>query len=434
MDRDPGIPNPEAVATAARSGGGFARMFQALAYRDFRLIWLTQLTNSAANWMQMVALPILVINLFGGDLAAASLHVGLVATVRTAPAMVLGLFSGVVADMWNRKRILLTTRVLVTALSVWFATTIVLGSVTLVEVYAFSLIRGATMAFDNPPRRAMIPSVVPHHVVTNAMALLTGSQQIMRIIAAGAGGLMIAIAGPGSLFVTLAVLYFIGIPLVLALRVQDHERSGYQGMAPIFRDIKEALAFAWSTPAVRGVLTIAVFFFIFGIAFMQVFAPLLAKGPMGVGNVGFGIIVALMGLGGTIGTLFIAYISPSKRRGITLLLSMGTFGGMLIILALSTYYPYPLITYLLVLVLGVGHSVFQPLITTILLQSAPSHMRGRVMALLSYDRALVSMGAAVAGFTAAAFGPQLAQILFGATCILVTAVLVLGYRPLRQMD
>ena len=56
------------------------------------------------------------------------------------------------------------------------------------------------------------------------------------------------------------------------------------------------------------------------------------------------------------------------------------------------------------------------------------------MALLSYDRALVSLGAAVAGFTAAALGVQMAQALFGAVCIVVTVLLAVLYRPLRRLD
>ncbi|MEX2599579.1 MAG: MFS transporter [Dehalococcoidia bacterium] len=422
-------PDPD-VASELDPKRGFTRTFSALAYRDFRLLWFTQITNSAANWMQMVALPILVLQVTAGS----ELHLGLVMAARTAPAMVLGLFSGVMADMWNRKTILLITRFLVSALSVWFATVIVLGWVSLMDVYIFALIRGATMAFDQPPRRAMVPSIVPGYLVTNAMALMTGSVQIMRIVAAGVGGLMIVTLGAPSLFVALAVLYIIGIPLLLGLRVADHERAGYTGIKPVFRDIKESLQFAWSTASVRGVLIIAVLFFIFGIAFMQVFAPLLATGPMNVGEGGFGIMVALMGFGGTVGTLAIAYVNPSHNRGRILLTGMVVFGALLVLSSWSTYVTMPVLTYGLVLLLGMGHSLFQPLITTIMLQASPVNMRGRAMALLSYDRALVSMGAAVAGFTAAAVGPQMAQITFGLVCIGATLLLTLVYPALRRVD
>ena len=81
------------------------------------------MTNSAASWAQMVALPILVLNVTGDS----AIQLGLLMAARTVPALALGLFAGVAADMWNRKAILLVTRMVVTANAIWFTVMVIEG-------------------------------------------------------------------------------------------------------------------------------------------------------------------------------------------------------------------------------------------------------------------------------------------------------------------
>ena len=106
--------------------------------------------------MQMIGLPLLVLAVTGS-----SVHLGLVMISRTLPAIVLGLVSGVVADTWDRRTILITTRMVGTVLAAWFAVTNVIGEVSLTGIYVFAVLRGSTVAFDQAPRRALIPSMVP---------------------------------------------------------------------------------------------------------------------------------------------------------------------------------------------------------------------------------------------------------------------------------
>ena len=166
---------------------GFAKTFEAFRYRDFRFLWFAHMSNSAAQWMQMIGLPVLVI-----IVTESPVHLGAVMLARTVPAIVFGIFSGVVADMWNRRTILLATRAVGTLLAVWFAAVNVIGSVGLTEIYSFAILRGVVMSFDQAPRRAVIPSMVPSHVVVNAMALTNGGAQIMRVSAASFAGTIIA--------------------------------------------------------------------------------------------------------------------------------------------------------------------------------------------------------------------------------------------------
>jgi MFS family permease len=413
---------------AAEPLKGFARTFEALRYRDFRFLFLATITNAAAQWMQMVGLPILVI--IETDSA---IHLGAVLVARTIPSLVFGLFAGVFADMWNRRTILLVTRLAGTALAIWFAIVNVGGWVDLRDIYAFAVLRGITMSFDQAPRRAVIPSMVPPGVVMNAMALSTGGMQMTRMLAASGAGVLIAVWGISAAFVALAIFYVLGIPLLLLMRVPDHRRSGYQGMSTMFGDAIEGLRFAWRTPAVRGSLIIGAFFHIFGNSFMHVFAPLLADGPLGLTEGGLGWLVAVMGFGGTVGTLVVAYASPSHHRGLLLTGALAVFGGLLAAMAGASYLPMAWISFGVIVFVGAGQSIFMPLLSTLVLQAAPEHMRGRAMALLGWDRALVSFGSAAAGFTAAAIGVQLGLLAFAGACVL-GALLLLSSGALRRVD
>ena len=416
--------------TTTAERGAFGRIFESARYRDFRLLWIAQMTNSSAFWVQMVALPILVLDITDNS----PVQLGLVMGTRTMPALVLGLFAGAAADMWNRKTILLVTRLIVTANAIWFALMLTAGWLELWQVYVFSLARGATMVFDQPARRAMIPSMVPAHAVTNAMALNSGSVQLMRVVSAALSGVVIATLGLSSAFALIAVLYIAGIPLLVMLRAPDHQREGYLGPAAMLRDMREGLAFAWRTPAVRGALVIAAVYFTFGASFVQVFIPLIARGPLGLGDEGLGAMYAVLGVGGILSTLVIAYVSPSRHRGLVLLVSLAAVGGLMALFSGASYLTTAYAAFVVIVFVGIAQSAFIPLFTALLAEAAPDKMRGRVMALLAYDQALVTLGAGLAGISAAVLGSQVALLWFAVASVGGALVLAIAVPAVRRIN
>ena len=261
-----------------------------LAYRDFRYLWLGQITHAVALWLEQTARPLLILLITGS-----AVHLGSVILVRTIPAVVLGMLAGVVADNFNRRTVLLTTKSIVLALSVLFAWLVVTDLIEIWHIYVFSFLRGATMAFDQPARRAMIPTMVPTRLVINAMALSTGTVGAMRIVGAASAGLLMGFFGMAAPFVAIAFVYVGAVFFTWMLRVSDHERRGYRGVRSMGVDLAEGLKFAWNTSSVRGVMVIAVGYFTFGAAFMHVFAPLFATRVFDLGESGFGLMISVMG-------------------------------------------------------------------------------------------------------------------------------------------
>ena len=144
------------------------------------------------------------------------------------------------------------------------------------HIFAYNILRGATMAFDQPARRAMIPTIVPVHLVTNAMALSTGSMTAMRIGGAAAAGILVATMGFGFTYAVMTSIYLVAIFFTWMMRPADHKRTGYQGVRSMGDDLVEGVKYAWRIPDIRGILIISLGWFTFGMAFMQVFAPLFA--------------------------------------------------------------------------------------------------------------------------------------------------------------
>jgi len=409
--------------------GRFRTTFASMAYRDFVWLWAGQVTHAFALWIDQIAKPLLILSLTGSPI-----HLGLILVARTIPAVAFGMIAGVVADNFNRRTVLFITKVIVLGLTVIFAAIVVTGTMELWHIYVYNILRGATMAFDQPARRAMIPSIVPSHLVTNAMALSTGSMTATRIAGAAGAGIIINFFGFGGAYVTAAVMYVGAVIFTWLLRPPDHKRSGYQGVRSMGNDLVEGIKYSWESPDIRGVLIISLGWFTFGMAFMQVFAPLFAVQILDIGYTGFGYMVSMSAVGGLVGALVLAATSPSKGRGLIMLGLLAIFGVLLIIFSASTYLMSVPLAFIVMLFLGMGQSGFMPLINAVLVEKADENMRGRVLGVLSLDRAMTTAGGAMAGFMAAALGAQVSQILFGIGLIVTAAVMFIAYPPLRRID
>ena len=446
------------VATAGMGdhGGVLGQTFASLKYRNFTYLWLGQITHAFALWIDQIAKPLMILHLGGGGL-----ELGLVLLTRTVPAVVFGMLAGVIADNFNRRLVLLLTKISVFGLSVIFTAIIFLGLVEMWHIFAYNALRGMTMAFDQPARRAMIPTIVPSYLVTNAMALSTGSMTAMRIAGAAVAGGLVATTGFGVTYAVMTGIYLVAVFFTWLLRPADHERSGYQGIRSMGNDFTEGVKYAWRVPDIRGILIISLGWFAFGMAFMQVFAPLFAADVLKVDPDGTGIVdsmvrliswgkagegegevrgagllgamLSIAAVGSTVGALVLAKTNPSKHRGLIMLMLLFAFGVLLITFSASTYLNSVPLALFVLLFLGVGQAGFFPLINAVLVEKAHETMRGRVLGVLALDRTMTTAGGVAAGFMAEAMGAQMAQILFGAGLI-ITAVFMSFSASLRRIQ
>ena len=424
-----------------------SNMMSSFRYSAFRYLWLGQVTHAAGMWIDMVTIPLIVLSLYE-SLEQAAINIGLVMFVRTMPHFTLGLFAGVFADNFNRKTLLVVTKIGVVFIQIIFMFVVFMDHLSMTWVYLYTFFRGATMAFDQPARRAMIANVVPQELYTNAMALSMGTVQATRIIAAAGAGWIIALTSgvdriteadygfqfPVTIILILYTLAFIFTYLInYSHEVINNEGENKKTIQYVFAELIEGLRFSWSRKDIRAVVIMAACFFLFGMVFMQVFAPLFAK-ILGIGEKGLGILLSMSGIGGASGAVFLAAVNPNNKRGIWILSSQIALGLSLILFALSVAFDNMMVIYFMAILIGLSQAIIFPLINSVLMKLTPDHLRGRAMGLLSLDRAFVSLGAAIAGPTAAYVGVANGQILFGVGCVMSGIFLWIFGSTLRKLD
>ena len=407
-----------------------AATFSALKYKDFVWLWLGQMTHGSALWFEMVAMGPLILEMTGSKA-----QLGIILMIRTVASMTMGPVAGVVADAFKRKTILIATKFPVMVLSTIFAALIFMDMLEVWHLYVFTVFRGITQAFDQPARNAMIPSIVPKEIVTNAVALNTGSQQATRIAGPAVGGVVIAVAGLGAAFAGIAIFYVIAVIFTLMLRVPDHRKPGQKVNVGNFgSDFVVGIKYVWSTSTVLGMLIIAMVYQAFGVNYLGIFGTIYAVEVLDVGTKGLGILFSMAGVGGILGALTLATFNPSKQRGWLMLGVLSIYGVALMSYAGSAAIGSFTMLCIMAGTLGFLQAWVIPIIHSITLTLVPTHMVGRVLGLLALDRGMSAGGAAMAGFLAAAFYPPLAQTFLGIGCLVCGLILLIAIPSLKRIQ
>ena len=409
--------------------------FAALGNRNFRYLWMGQLFHAGSLWMEMIARPILVLQLTDNVV-----HLGMVLAVRTIPQLILGPLAGVLADRYSRRGLLIFSKCGAAITNFSLALVILseplglpIPHVVLWHVYATSVMKSVFMAFDQPARQSLIPTLVPPHQLLNAVALNSSTMATMRIGGAAIAGLLIATIGIGFTFLTSSVIFVGAVVVTLLIRIPSGSQVQRSGRS-IGSDMLQGVKYAWQTPAIRSLLLLAMTYFIVGMSWMQVFAPLFATRVLGIGEAGYGFLISVAGIGSLIGGLTVASLGQIRQRGRLLPILMGTFGLLLVLFSLSTNLPWLIVPFVLVGLVGMLQTSMMSLTNGTLLELSPDELRGRMFGLLSLDRAATTGGGVFAALLAGLVGTQIAQIIFGAIIIVAAIAWRTWSNSLRQID
>ena len=398
---------PSDQPAAAR---GWTRTFRALRHRNYRLLWLGQTGHSASMWMEQVVRPVLVY-----ELTHSAIMVSFVVFMRMIPVLLFGVIAGVVADRYDKRRILAAAQLVTMSMHVVLAALVLSGAVQVWQVVATALVSGAAMAFNHPARSSLIPKMVPPEDLMNAVALNTAAMNFMRIGGGALAGLLLIKLSPGGVYLLNGCLYLGVIASTEAMRFPPEERS--RPRASITRDLAEGVAYIRSNRAVLGLVAMAMVLFVFGMPYQQVFVPLLALKVFGLDRSWVGWMLSCTGVGAICGSLFVASRSQYRRPSLALLVNLLVFGGALVWLGLSPWLPLTLLG----LAVAASMTVSYMAVTNALLLSiTPPEFHGRVMSLMSLDRGVVPLGAVLAGVLAERFSTRVGLLVMGGLLLAVS--------------
>ena len=415
-------PAPAQAAVEAASGG--ISTFSSLRYRDYRFLWFAQIGRSAAMWMEQIARPVLILQLTDSELM-----LGLVVAARMTPQLLFGLAAGVIADRFDRKRIMMAAQVGTVTFHLITAFLVLTNVVESWHVFVLAFATGTSMVFTQTARQSLIPQIVPKEQVLNAISLNMAALNMMRIAGPGLAGVILISGDVGPVYLISGVL---GIAVIFALSMVrvEHQPRADKDETSWMDDLRSGWHFVRANPEVLAVLAPPLVMFMFGVPYISVFIPLFAKDVLDLGNSGVGALMAVTGAGAIVGSLILASQTDLRHRGLLLLGLMVIFGSLLIVFSRSTYLPLSIV--LLMFIASMSTS-FMALVNSLLLELSPGDMHGRIVSLMSIDRGLVPVGAITAGALAGTYGPQdglliIASIFLGLT--ILAAVLV---RPLRRI-
>ena len=346
-------------------------MFESLQYRDFRWIWAGSFISFLAMNMQMITRGWLVVELRD----ASPFALALVMVTFAVPSTFSSLIGGALADRISKKYLVITSQTGNFLMTLLLGVLTVTGYVEFWHVMAVGVVNGTMMGINMPSRAAMVSEVVPEHSLMNAISLNNSGMNLTRIIGPAVAGFLILFMGTGGVFLLVSGIYVLSA--VSIMLVNTNAVSSKAPRKGVARDIKEGFAYALANPRLLGLVIIVLIATLFGFSYWSLL-PAWAVEALGVESDGLGILMTIMGVGALAGTLGLAQISNTKRKGALLLWSAFIWGISLALFAYVTNYTMA-IPFLLTM--GAVSSIFMSMNMTLMQTMAAPEMRGRMMSL-----------------------------------------------------
>ncbi|MFF3576054.1 MFS transporter [Streptomyces mirabilis] len=295
-----------------------------LAARVFRALWVAQLVSNIGSWMQTVGAQWLLV----GHGAAL---VTLVQTASSLPVVLLALPSGVLADRYDRRTVLLVAQFAMLAVSTALTVLAFADALTPELLLGLTFLLGCGTALMGPAWQAIQPELVERRQLGQAAALGAVNMNLARALGPAVGGAVVAAAGAGWVFAFNAASY-LGIAAVLTLWRRPRTQAPTAQGEKLLTALHAGRRYVWYAPGVRRVL-LRTLLFIPGGAALWSLLPLVASRSLGLGSGGYGLLLGAVGAGAVGG----AFVLPAVRRALgangTLAAGALVFAAVLAVLA-----------------------------------------------------------------------------------------------------
>ena len=396
--------------------------FSSLRHRDFRLLWLGQIISVTGSQMQLVA-----VNWHIYLLTSSALALGMVGLFRAGPIILCSLVGGVVADVIDRRRLMMTTQAIMLACSAMLAVITLGGLQRVWPIYLLTAIASGAWAFDTPARQSLMPSLVPANDFPNAVSLSMLMFQVGMIVGPAGAGFLLGKFGPGVIYAVNATS-FVAVIVGLALMRTSGRSSESDKTRVSFGALVEGLRFVWRTPIIVQTMTldfVATFF-----ASANQLLPIYAKDILQVGARGLGFLAAAPAIGAVITGLIMARFGTLKKQGLVVIVSVAIFGAATIAFGISRIFWLSL---LMLAIVGAADTVSTILRQTIRQLSTPNNLRGRMTSInMIFFMGGPQLGEVEAGGLAALFGAPLSVVTGGVGCLIAAAIALFGGKTLRR--
>ncbi|MDP9434876.1 MAG: MFS transporter [Actinomycetota bacterium] len=390
--------------------------------RDFDLYWsgvvLSQIgtrATVAANFYQVY------------DLTGSVLQTGLVGAGQAVALLLLSPLGGAYADRLDRRKLLQWAQLVSLVVALVLAVLTLTGRAQAWHVVLSVLFTTAAATFDQPARQAIIPAMVPKSQLAQAIALLNPSREIAVLVGPALAGLLIAVGGPGLVYLFDVGTYALLVAVLAVLRVPPLVQTGPP--RSVFGSIAEGAGYVARRPLITRLMALDLSATV--LAAYRVLLPVLALDVLGVGPQGYGLLSSAPSAGALLATYTVfRVVERSQRLGRVVLVSTFLYGGAAALLAQSRSFALALVAALL---LGALDAMATTIRHAAVQLDTPDQLRGRVTAFYQMSsRGGPALGDVVMGAFAAAVGPVVALTLGGLGPVLVAAAFLARPNVVRE--
>jgi MFS family permease len=371
-------------------------MFRSLSNYNYRVWASGAIVSNVGTWMQRTAQDWVVLTQLTHHDAAA---VGWVMALQFGPQLLLLPLSGLVADRFNQRHVLMMTQALMGLLGLGLGVLTVTNMVTLWEVYLFAFLLGCVAAFDAPARQTFVSQLVGGANLSNAVALNSASFSAARMIGPAVAGLLIAAVGSGWVFLINAVTFGAVLISLRALRVSELMPSPRASRKR--GNLVEGFRYVRSRPDIMVILLMVFLIGTFGLNF-PIFISTMSTVVFHKGAAEYGVLSSVMAIGSVAGALLSA--RRDKPRLSFLFISTAIFGaGCAVAAIMPTYWGFGLA----LIVVGLAAQTMMTTANGAVQLTTPPAVRGRVMAIyMAIFMGGTPIGAPIVGWVANEFGPR----------------------------
>jgi MFS family permease len=380
----------------------------ALAERDFRVVWIGQAVSMTGTWMQMIAQGLLVLTLWNSAFALGALNFS-----NALPSLVVMLFGGVLADRADKRRILLTTQVIMGLLALAVGLLVLADSIQYWMLIAATICLGIAFGYDMPAYQAFLPDLVPQEKIGQVVALNSSTFHGTRMIGPAMAGAVIGVFGIATAYFLNAASFVAVIISLLIVRYRPRPRDEHgPPHVGAIEGLREGVRHARGRGNLRAMLLLTGLNTTFVFPIIAVLTPFYVKNVLHEGPGTLGLLWAGSGVGSMIGAFALIWQSRSNRAGRIWLATLIAPVGLLIMAVTRE----PLVALAVQPFVSFAFSSQLGLIQTMIQESTPQQFRGRVMSLHGITfNGTMPFAALVASGLSVAVG--LPWVMAGAACL-----------------
>tara|TARA_Y100001001_G_scaffold161422_1_gene185818 strand:+ start:3565 stop:4848 length:1284 start_codon:yes stop_codon:yes gene_type:complete len=402
----------------------FSNILDALSYRDFRWLWIGSFVSFMAMNMQMITRSWLILRVTDDS----PLALTLVTLTFALPMTVVAPFAGALADRFSRKKLIVFSQIGSGILTLILGTLDLTGIVTFWHIMVIGIFNGSLMSINMPSRQAIISDIVPDSKLMNAISLSNSSMNLTRVAGPALAGFLILLLDTAGVFFVISIIYaFAAVTIGMVHYAPNRVAKTGKNVG---RDVGDGIRYAFANPVLRGLFIMSFIPVLFGFSYM-VLVPAWAREALAIESDGLGILLMLMGIGATIGTLLLSVMGNIPRRGMVMLCASLAWGVALAVFAQVTSFS---IAVPFLIFIGFTSSMYMSLNMTMVQLKADPEMRGRTMSISMMTFGMMPLSAVPFGTLAEKIGTADSLTISGILLAVFTIGFAIANKTFRKMD